>query len=382
MLPRYQQLKRHSHWQVLKLPHCDPWWVIALCGSFFSALFQIAHAGVFRLGAFVAAPFLKRRCENGRQEKMPEQPIDFGTIYYQVTDTTDDGAKAKLTSAVVKHMSAQGMAPNFMLFPARNSIAVGVEVSELVTNSERPARLIVGANYAPPDKKEGTKNNVRNDFFCAKLKGDAFVCGTSNGFEFSYIKPEIEEFYRLTNTNHLHSQFRSLEVLPKHAILFSVPTQRARLLAEGHLERIKNIDSIVPPPPDMTHVLEVDNFGNVKLVPSPTDRVLIDRLAKERSPLYVSFGKASLEVGGRNVAHSKPYEIVAAEAFFDCPEGTNILAARSSSRLVGGEAVPMLATLRACPAETQPDYQKDLPVVGAPVKLWPKIRVLGSPHCG
>lgn len=294
----------------------------------------------------------------------------LGTAYFQITDTTDKAAEARIFSAVVSHMSAHDLVPTFMLYPAYNSIAMGVEVSELVTNSQRPERLIIAVNYAPPDKKGGTKDNIRNDFFCAVLVDGTIVCGTSNGFEFSYIKPKIKEFYRLMNTNHLLSQFRSLEVLPQHAILFSLPEERKRLIKEKKLKRVKNIDKIIPFVPDVTHVMEVDNFGNVKIILSESDKALLKRKAEKRQPIYFAFGKASLEIGKNRIKFRKSHEAVAADSFFALPMGTNVLAARSSSVLVDGEDVPVIASLRARPGETRPGYIRDKRLtVGAPVNL-------------
>ncbi len=310
---------------------------------------------------------------------------NFGTAYYQVTDTTDRAAEIKIHSAVVKHMSAQNLAPNFMLFPAYNSIAAGVEVSEIVTNSQRPERLIVAVNYAPPDKKEGTKDNIRNDFFCADLGKGVVVCGTSNGFEFSYIKPLIQNLYRLTNTNHLLSQFRSLEVLPQHAVLFSDPDKRDRLVAERKLERIENIGEIVPSIPDVTHVMEVDNFGNIKIILSKNDEALLKRRlltsedrkmpleerAKRTRAIYFAFGEAAIQVGKNDIKFGKFHKALAARTFFAVPLGTSVLAARSSSRLADGRDVPVIANVRLRPGETLPEFAKEgkLPVVGAPVFL-------------
>ena len=319
---------------------------------------------------------------------------NFGTAYFQITDTTDDAAKAKIFSAVVRHMSAHDMMPNFMLYPAYNSIAMGVEVSELVTNSQRPERLIIAVNYAPPDKKEGTKDNIRNDFFFAVLDDSTTVCGTSNGFEFSYIKPRIKEFYRLTNTNHLLSQFRSLEVLPEHAVLFSIPEERERLKREKKLKRVENIDDIIPFVPDVSHVMEVDNFGNVKICLSENDKKLLEgRLlnfetggmsrearAKRRSSIYFAFGDAALEVGENNIRFGRFSKALAARTFFAVPMGENVLAARSSSVFVDGRDVPVIASVRSRPGATRPEYFKykdkdgndceKTPQVGAPVFLY------------
>ncbi|MFA5041411.1 MAG: hypothetical protein WC464_07245 [Bdellovibrionales bacterium] len=301
--------------------------------------------------------------------------IAYGSFYCQVTDTTDDAARAKIHSAVVRHMSAQNMAPNFMLYPALHSAAAGAEVSELVMNGQRPEKLIVAVNNAPPDSEKGTKDNVRNDFFCADLGKDCYVCGTNNRLEFSYVRPLIKKFYRLTNTNHKQSQFRSLEVLPEHAVLFSIPEERDRLIDEGKLERVKNIRTAIPPVPDVTHVFEVDNFGNVKLYVSKAGRALLKKCAKSQEPLYFAFSSASIENTACFVQYENFDKANVTEAFFDPPLDTNVIALRSSSTLAGGVNVPVLAHVRSDPGRTAPRYyflEKKMPAVGSPVCLTEK----------
>jgi hypothetical protein len=302
---------------------------------------------------------------------MARKKIDLRTFHRWITDTTDSDAEDKIRAAVIEHSGKLNRVGHFSLRPAYNSIAVGAAASETVTNSQRPKRLVVGVNYAPPDRPEGTHNNVRNDFFCAKLGGKTFVCGTSNGFEFSYLKPRIKKLWRLTKTNHLGSQFRSLEVLPEHAILFSNREKRDLLITQGHLERVRNVDDIVHSVPDVTHVFEVDNFGNVKLFISKDDRALLESRIEKKEKIWFAFSKTAIEVGkdSRDVKFGKYYEAAAAPTLFAAPLGTNVIGGRSSSTLVEGESVPVIATIRARPGETRPKYQKDLPKVGAIVSL-------------
>ena len=298
------------------------------------------------------------------------QNIDFGTLYAQITDTIDDDARAKIHSAVVRHMSRNDMMPNFEFLPATNSIIAGTKASELVNNSERPDRLIIGVNYAPPDRKEGTRNNHRKDFFCANLGEDAYLNGTVNGLEFSYVKSRIQRFFRLTNTNSLDSQFRSLQVLIKHGIWAALPKECDRLIKDKILEPVENLDAIVPNVPDITHVLQVDNFQNVKLVPSRTDRILLRELANTRDPIAFDFGRSAIELGGAlSTERRRFYEAVASETLFEAPLGTNVVAEKSSSILCGQLHVPIIATIRDLPAETDPKYADNLPKVGFPVFL-------------
>ncbi len=290
----------------------------------------------------------------------------ISTHIYHITDTYDKRASGKIDGAYTKHRGTIGMVnAGYTLTPIDNSIDGGITVSEFFTSSQRPDRLIIAVNYAPPDNKKGTTDNHRRDFFCAELRSGDVVCGTVNGYEFSYIKPEIKQLFRLTNTNN-GSQFRSLEVLPQHTLLFSDLEHRNRLIATGILERFDNIDAVIPNVPDTTHVHEIDNFQNVKLIPSIADLIALRQ--SEGQDVDFGFGDASIEAARANKHPRHDYHGLVAPTLFAAPEGTNVVALRSSSRRLGFETnVPIIATIRQRPAETNPAYTP--PTVGAPVWL-------------
>jgi hypothetical protein len=317
---------------------------------------------------------------------------DMGTPYqsihiYHISDTFDKRASGKVDGAYTKHKAALGIRDaGYTFTPTVNSIDAGISVSEFFTNSQRPDRLIVAVNYAPPDNKKGTVDNRRKDFFCAALRNGDVVCGTVNGYEFSYIKPEIDQLFQLTNTNSGKSPFRSLEILPQHTLLFSEPEHRARLTQDGILKRCEDIDAIIRSVPDTTHVHEIDNFWNVKLFPSLVDLALLRDL--QGKSIQFSFGQASIEVDAslkksflsqlsqplnralQNLGIGLPKGGVGivVPTLFAAPEGTNVVALKSSSKLLGGESnVPIIATIRQRPAETRPAYRP--PSEGAAVWL-------------
>ncbi len=274
-----------------------------------------------------------------------------------ICDTTDAPARAKLTSAYAHHSPHAGITPSFFsIVPALTSVEVGINACELITNTQRPDRLVLAGNCAPPDRPQGTKDNIRNDFFCAVIANGITYCGTNNGYEFSYVKPLIKSFYRLTNTNHLHSQFRSLEVLPRHALLFNDPEKRNDLITKGYLDPVEDFNSAIPDVPDITHVFQVDNFKNVKLYLSQEDR----RSFLERRPpegaLYFTFKRAA-------------FQAAVTKTFFEVPLGSNVFSSTSSSTLADGRAVPMIATIRKSPATTMPAFGRVLPRVGEEVLL-------------
>ena len=294
------------------------------------------------------------------------------THIVHITDTTDRNAVLKVKSAYSRAKGIVGLRyADVDVAPAPNTLDIGIVTSELYTNTQRPDRLIIAVNCAPPDKKGGTTNNHRNDFFCATLKNDAVVCGTSNGFEFSYVQDEITSLYRLTNTNSKGSQFRSLEILPEHTLLFSDIRHRERLISAGILERVEDIGSVVRSAPTSTHVIEVDNFKNVKLAPSIKDLEFLR--AHEGKGVVFHFTQTANELAKPKKTRSKVTSIshgaeaVVAATLFAAPTGTNVIALKSSSRLTGDRHVPIIATIRDRPAEVQPNY--DEPVLGTNVRF-------------
>ncbi len=285
-----------------------------------------------------------------------------------ISDTTDDPAKAKLVSAYLRHARLNGIRDHaFSPVPAFNSMDIGFNASELLTNAQRADILILSGNCAPPNNPKGAENNIRNDFFCAALGEGATFCGTNNGFEFSYVRPRIIEFYRLINTNHLHSQFRSLDILPEYSVPFADPDKRERLVSKGVLEPLDDIRAFVPEIPDATHVVQVDNFGNVKLYVSEKDRALLERCLKRNNALYFAFAKT-------------PFRAAVSSSFFAGETGSNIITLNSSSTLADGRSVPMIATLRSSPGQTPPAYGVELPSVGDPARLSRTRRTL-SQNC-
>ncbi|MEJ0063780.1 MAG: hypothetical protein WDO70_11465 [Alphaproteobacteria bacterium] len=294
----------------------------------------------------------------------------------QITDTTDSRAKGKVRHAYVNHAARLGLHGDIEVRGAKNDVKIGTAAAELLTNRERPEYLFVAVNYAPPDNPNGTKDNARNDFYFADLGNKAFIGGTNNGYELSYVKPKIQSLFRLTTTNKKKSQFRSLEILPQYLLAFPNEKLREDLLKSGELVEVKDIDKAVPSVPDVTHVYEVDNFRNVKLYVSDSDRRLIQKLAGQVNGsrlgggLTVQFSDAKLEVtqnSGNTCDIGSEFKASATETLFAAPLGTDLVALRSSSTLPSGGDVPIIATMRLAPAETRPNYR--VPRVGNLVRL-------------
>lgn len=288
------------------------------------------------------------------------------TYLCHVTDTTDDRARLKINAAYANHAGRLGLRADVVDFaPAPSTLDIGVIVSEQIHNTERPERILLAVNCAPPDKKGGTTDNHRNDFFFAQLKDNVIVGGTLNGLELSYAKGDIQELFRLTTTNSRKSQFRSLEILPEHLVKFAIPQERDALIKSGALVAIDHVDDFVPNLPDISHVYEVDNFGNVKWLPSVSDRRLLETIEDAR----FDFGNESIEFAEPKASNKKAFNALVRPTLFAAPLGTNIVALNSSSLALGGKPVPIIATIRARPAETKPNYK--LPAVGHPVLIKP-----------
>lgn len=297
------------------------------------------------------------------------------TQIVQITDTTDRNAELKILGAYTKHKGLNGIHGDVVVKPAADTLDIGAAVSEMVTNKERPERLIIAVNSAPPDKKDGTKDNARRGFYFADLGNGVTVGGTSNGLEFSYIRPLVTELYELTTTNSKGSQFRSLEILPEAALQFSDPAKRAELIANGTLKKV-DPDSVIPPVPQQTHVIEVDNFRNAKLWVTEADRAKLKAAATNKEKIRVEFARYSVELLAAKLIKRpelkkskklKPFKARATPTLFEAPLGTNLIALSSSSRRVDGVDVPIIATIREYPAKTKPRYP--IPRVGAAVTL-------------
>jgi hypothetical protein len=297
------------------------------------------------------------------------------TQIVQITDTTDRNAQLKIQGAYTLHKGRNGIHGDVLVVPAADTLDIGAAVSELITNKERPERLIIAVNSAPPDKKDGTKENARRGFYFADLGDGVTVGGTSNGLELAYIRPLVKDLYELTTTNAKGSQFRSLEVLPEASLQFANPEKRAELIADGTLKKV-NPDSVIPPVPQQTHVIEVDNFRNAKLWVTEADRAKLEAAAAKKEDVRVTFAQYSVELLAAKLIEKPtlgqengltPFNAKATPTLFEAPLGTNLIALRSSSQRVDGGAVPIIATIREHPAKTEPNYP--VPRVGAAVTL-------------
>lgn len=298
-----------------------------------------------------------------------------GTQIVQITDTTDRNAQLKIYGAYAQHKGRTGIQGDVIVVPGNNTLDIGAAAAEIVTNTQRPDRLIIAVNSAPPDKKEGTKDNARRGFYFADLGNGVTIGGTSNGLELAYIRPLIKELYELTTTNSKGSQFRSLEVLPEASLQFAKKKHRKKLIAKGVFKKVEP-DSVIPAVPDHTHVIEVDNFRNVKLWVTQRDRAALEKAAAKKSRVQVAFTEASVELlaakritkpNAKLTKTLKPFTAKATPTLFEARLGTNLIALRSSSKRVDGSDVPIIATIREQPAEIKPNYQP--PKVGAAVKL-------------
>lgn len=291
------------------------------------------------------------------------------THIVHVTDTTDRNARLKISGAYAKHTGAYGLQNAFVdVEAAKNTLDIGVVVSEQIHNTERPDRLLIAHNCAPAEKANGTNNNHRSDFYYADLGDGIFTGGTINGLELAYVKGRIKALFQDVTTNNLGSQFRSLQVLPRRLVQFATPEERAKLVADGSFKEITDIDSHIQAVPDLTHVIEVDEpFNNVKLWLSDLDR---NKLQDLRS-VKVHFGPESVEyVKDTQQSNCNEFNALVSPTLFAAPFGTNVIALNSSSRVLGGANVPMIATIRKRPAETAPSYT--VPQVGQPVYLQPQ----------
>lgn len=298
------------------------------------------------------------------------------TQIVQITDTTDRNAQLKIQGAYTLHKGRNGVHGDVLVVPATDTLDIGAAVSELVTNKERPDCLIIAVNSAPPDKKDGTKENARRGFYFADLGNGTTIGGTSNGLEFSYIRPLVTDLYELTTTNSKGSQFRSLEILPEASLQFANPAKRAELIANGTLKKV-NPDSVIPPVPQQTHVIEVDNFRNAKLWVTAADHKRLAAAAANKEDVRVTFAEYSVELLAAKLVEKPvaldqqngltPFGAKATPTLFEAPLGTNLIALRSSSQRVDGGDVPIIATIREHPAKTEPNYP--VPRVGAAVTL-------------
>lgn len=311
------------------------------------------------------------------------------------TDTADKHAAGQVEDAFIRHLGALGekhqdvglYTAAVAVRPALDSWEIGSSIAKAFSNPEKPPRLLIEGNFAPPNDPNGTRNNARKNFYYAELDDGTLIGTTLNGYELSFVRDRIKTLYEDVQTNTdpeattEQKSFRSRSILPKVLSHFAVPLEREKLIADGRLVA-RDARALIPELPNKAVVYEVDQpFENVKLV-IPTD--LRERLkAHIGKRVRVTFTKASAETALRGAAAVEttwarsfkiPYRLVknwvekqrnthsflVTEHLFDAKpsgKGTDVAALHCSSTLPDGQAVPIISSMRFHPTHTRPNFR-------------------------
>jgi len=290
------------------------------------------------------------------------------------SDTCADlGENVKIIGAYLRHLEKLGnVFPIINLVPVQNTVDVGFNLSEAITNPEAAARMILIGNYAPPDNPNGTDNNVRKSFYAAAVEFGGRrvpIVTTLNGFELSYLKSQVSELYEIRSDN--GNQFRSLTLAPRTGVEFSDDTLRQNLVASGAITRLPDL-SAIPDVPDVSHVVHIDNFRNVKIWLSKRHQKLIEETGQNGGKITISFLPESVDPHGTIAAHDTSLGTFSAsprDSFFNAALREIILTTRSSSFYSNDASVPQIAQVRTDPVRDPVDFP--IPLVGQRIKIQP-----------
>jgi hypothetical protein len=138
--------------------------------------------------------------------------------------------------------------------PPFSTINTGFWIYQIAM-AENIKNTFIYSNTAPrKDITSIRKNNTGEKLMYAKLKNGFEIMAVNAGYCFSFVKPEIEEFY-FANAENEGSQFRSRDKFP----------QAVALMVNGDpsckLEKA-DIESIPDAPTDV--IASVDGYGNMK----------------------------------------------------------------------------------------------------------------------
>lgn len=237
-------------------------------------------------------------------------------------------------------------------------------------------RQILAVNAAPPKSdKVGQPNNERENMVVGTLKDGTIIGGTIKGYALSYLKDEIAELREVLNTHdvlqHLYGdayqdgmrQFRS------HYLLSHLLIDAARQELGAYDLATLDVATDVPDPSRTSHVLTIDNFGNVKLWLSEEDCTRVAEAAQKVNgkdlKCTVAFSRASLEVEEPHFGLFSGIGARMTKTMFSKPVGTNVFSEKSSSRH-GDRVLPQLCTLQSVKC-TGTSFRA--PPVGAAVRL-------------
>ena len=132
-------------------------------------------------------------------------------------------------------------------------------ISQIVENEERYGRPLETVLFENTDPRIQTVAGVENakgaEFLVAKLKSGLWLCGPSAGYDFSMVKPKIDELFTYEGLDE-GSQFRSRDLYARVAAHLMDAMEDELDFTETTANKIPELRGY--------YICHIDNFGNIK----------------------------------------------------------------------------------------------------------------------
>lgn len=166
---------------------------------------------------------------------------------------------AEVGLAVEGFLKSEGKPNLYFITSTPSTVHTGFLVNQIITTEERydhPLETVIFQNTDPrlfsKEKLEGAKGA---DPLIIKLKSGIYLTGPNAGFDFSFIKNQIDETYVYKGANE-EGQFHSRDLYSRIS---------AHLIEglEDEME-MEEVSSNIIPELEGYYVAHIDNFGNIK----------------------------------------------------------------------------------------------------------------------
>jgi len=142
-----------------------------------------------------------------------------------------------------------------------STIHTGYILNQMVYTEERlgrPTETIIFQNTDPRIQTEGVVQSAEGaQFLIAHLASNIYVCGPNAGFDFSFIKPQIEELFIYPGIEK-GTQFRSRDLFSRVIAHLADYMEQELELEEIHPSVIAALDH------ETFYIGHIDNYGNIK----------------------------------------------------------------------------------------------------------------------
>ena len=178
-----------------------------------------------------------------------------------VTDWADDSlTRQEFRSAVEGFLQQPELANINYVSSTPSTIHTGYLLAQVVEIEEqygRPLKTIIFQNTVIHSSNQEDSSQTKGDnFIVIKLKTGIYVCGPNAGYDFSLIKPKIDEIFVYQGLIDKDTHFRSRDLYSRVCAHLIDEMEDEMGLEETHMNIVPYLKGF--------YIGHIDNYGNIK----------------------------------------------------------------------------------------------------------------------